>query len=743
MKKLSSILMAAVLMLTLTLPALAATPSFSDVTDPELSTQVDSLRMLGVVAGDGGGTFRPNSTLTRAEFCVMAVNAMGNANQVALYSTRTIFPDVRSDHWARGFVNLAAAGETKIIAGTDKGMFEPDSPITYGQAVTILIRILGYTDEDTGMLWPDGFIALSEKIGLSDGLSGLDGNANITRAQAARLFCNLLGTAQKEGGTYATKLGRLENNVVILALDVTGLDGSEGAIRTSSGTYSTANGISPQSIVGKKGALLLNDKDQILTFIPDRTQQKTVVVARCNAGWLEDSSGTRYTIAPDTPAYTSEGKGTYGEKWVDLGAGSMATLYLEGGKVSGVYLSSGAATDAVVVQGSASASTFARLTGGAVNYKIYKNGQEIGFGDIQPYDVATYDNGVLRVSDLRITALYENAKPNESCPSEITVFGTKFPVLNSASDSAARFKIGTTVTLLLTADGAVAGIESPTTVRGNAVGVVTKGDAGSATIELLGGNLTLSGATSSDASNMLGQLVNVSSYQVGKMTLSRVSGSSAPGALEVASRKLGNYPLSAGVYIYERAGSAGQLKEISLSQLAGISTVASSKISYYHLNAAKQVDVLVLSDVTGDSYEYGFLKLGQQSAGSWDDEVLYNRTVAVKNSENPDGGTAYVTGYAFQDGQAGGVAPGLDGKLAGLTTLTEIRNISRSDFYTSDGQTYVDAGGKTYLVSSEVECYNKRAKSWFENLNEARAFSDNLSVYYDSIGGRIRLVVAN
>lgn len=178
-----------------------------------------------------------------------------------------------------------------------------------------------------------------------------------------------------------------------------------------------------------------------------------MVVARCNAGWLEDSSGTRYTIAPDTPAYTSEGKGTYGEKWVDLGAGSMATLYLEGGKVSGVYLSSGAATDAVVVQGSASASTFTRLTGGAVNYKIYKNGQEIGFGDIQPYDVATYDNGVLRVSDLRITALYENAKPNESCPSEITVFGTKFPVLNSASDSAARFKIGTTVTLLLTADG--------------------------------------------------------------------------------------------------------------------------------------------------------------------------------------------------------------------------------------------------------------------------------------------------
>ena len=743
MKKLTSILTAAALSLTLVLPVLAATPSFSDVTDPQLSTQVDSLRMLGVVAGDTGGTFRPGSTLTRAEFCVMAVNAMGNANQVALYSTRTIFPDVRSDHWARGYVNLAAAGETKIIAGTDRGEFEPDAPITYGQAVTILIRILGYTDEDTGMLWPDGFIALAQKIGLSDGLTGLGGDTNITRAQAATLFCNLLDTPRKEGGTYAAKLGRLEQNVVILALDVTGPDGSEGAIRTSSGTYSTANGISPQSIVGKKGTLLLNDKDQILTFIPDRTQQKTVVVARCDAGWVEDGAGTRYTISPDTPAYTSEGKSTFEKEWVDLGAGSMVTLYLEGGKISGVYLSGAPATDAVVVQGSASASTFARLTGGAVNYKIYKNGQEIGFGDIQPYDVATYDNGVLRVSDLRITALYENAKPNETSPSEVTVFGTKFKVLASAASSAARFRVGNTVTLLLTADGAVAGIEDPNTVRGNAVGVVTEGSAGSATVKLLGSNLTLSGAVSSDASKLTGQLVMVSSYQVGKMTLSQVSGGSAPGVLEVASRKLGNYPLSPGLFLYERAGGTGQVKELSLKDLAGMAAVPASKISYYHLNSAKQVDVLVLSDVTGDSYEYGFLKQDEQSAGSWDGVEFYNRTVAVRNSKNPGGGTAYLTGYAFQDGQAGGIAGGLDGKLAGLTTLTAVKNVGRSDFYTYDGQVYVDAGGRTRLVSDEVQCYNQRAKSWFESLDDARAFSDNLTVYYDSFSGKIRLVVAN
>ena len=743
MKKVISMLAAAAMVFVLMAPAWAVTPAFSDVSDPQISAQVDSLRMLGVVGGDPTGTFRPNSTLTRAEFCVMAVNAMGAANQVAMYSTRTIFPDVRSSHWARGYINLAAAGETKIIAGTDQGVFEPDSPITYGQAATILIRILGYTNEDTGMVWPDGFIALAEKIGLSDGLTGLNGSTNITRAQAACLFSNLLDTEQKEGGIYAEKLGQVRENVVVLALDVDADDGSENGIRTSAGVYSTANGVSPQSILGKKGALLLNDKGQILTFLPDRTQQKTVVVSRCDAGWLEDSGGTRYTIDPKTTAYTSEGTGTYGEEFVNLGPGSMATLYLDGGKVSGVYISSGAAVDAVVVNGGASAATFAKLTNGATNYKIYKNGQEISFGDIQPYDVATYDNGVLRVSDLRITALYENASPNESYPTSMTVFGRSFPVLTSAVDSATDFKIGSTITLLLTADGAVAGVENPNRVRGNAVGVVTEASGKSATVELLGGNLVIKAETSSDASKLEGQLVNVSSYQVGKVSLSRITGSTASGSLSVPDRKLGGTPVSGGVALYERAGTTGELRSLSFSDLEGITSVPASKIAYYHTNSNRQVDIIVMSDVTGDCYEYGFLKEDKQSAGSWDGETIYNRTVAVQNREHPDGGTAYVTGYAFTDGKPGGMAGGMDGKAAGVVTLNELKGVHRSDFYTHDGKTYLNFGGKIYQVSEEVQCYNQRAKDWFDTLNEARAFSNDLTAYYDTLGNRVRIVVAN
>ena len=39
----------------------------------------------------------------------MVVNFMGMGDDVVLHSTRTIFTDVPSSHWARGYVNLAAS----------------------------------------------------------------------------------------------------------------------------------------------------------------------------------------------------------------------------------------------------------------------------------------------------------------------------------------------------------------------------------------------------------------------------------------------------------------------------------------------------------------------------------------------------------------------------------------------------------------------------------------------------------
>ena len=104
---------------------------------------------------------------------------------------------------------------------------------------------------------------------------------------------------------------------------------------------------------------------------------------------------------------------------------------------------------------------------------ILKNGLPATLSDIRQYDVATYDKAskTLYICDLRLTGVYENVSPSPATPLSVTIMGATFPVLSSAYADLASFKIGDTVTLLLTSDGQVAGAVSPSVAKSTTVGV--------------------------------------------------------------------------------------------------------------------------------------------------------------------------------------------------------------------------------------------------------------------------------
>lgn len=264
-KRVLSALLALVLVLsTATLPVMAA-HSFSDISDKNTARNVEVLHLLGVVNGTGGGSFNPGGQLTRAEFCKMAVVLMGKGDDAQAYQTMTIFPDVRASHWAAGYVNLAVRQTSpKLIAGQPDGTFQPDRAITYGEAVTILMRLLGYSNEDGGGVWPDGFINLAKAKNVTKGLS-LGGSAAISRAQAAQLFVNVLGAEKKEGGTYTPANCTREDKEVTLV----SLNGN--TLRVSGGSQTKYDLVRPSSssaLNGLKGHLLLDKDGKVLTFVP-------------------------------------------------------------------------------------------------------------------------------------------------------------------------------------------------------------------------------------------------------------------------------------------------------------------------------------------------------------------------------------------------------------------------------------------------------------------------------------------
>ena len=801
-KGILSAALAAALTVALALPAGAASSSFTDVKDPATAVNADVLRLMGVVDGVGGNTFNPSGSLTRAEFCAMVVKFMQQGDLVPLHATRTIFSDVTASHWGLGYVNLAASltvkdgeKEVPLISGVGDGRFEPDAKITLGQAATILIRVLGYSSQQAGAVWPQSYMNLASSIGLTDGISAGTYD-NITRAQAAQLFVNALSCKTGSGGEYYQSLGTPKEDVVLLAVNVDTDDGSaQGAVRTSGGTYlpHTEDAV-PTALQGSRGALVLNDKQEIVTFVPDDSTATTITLSGdAEATYVKGTDGKQYTIASDTPVYTSDK--TEGDSYVSahtsLYSGTQITMFSQRGKVVAVYASGGmSASDvgAVVVSGNASDATFYALTGGATNLKAQKNRQSIPLSYIKNNDVVTYDSlsNTLIVSDLRLTCILESAYPSSKAPEKITALGHEVPVLESAWTSTPNFNVGSQVTLLLTADGKVAGMAEPGKVPSTAIGMVSQG---SAQVFLPnGGTLDLKGEVSR-ADELANRLVTVTSGAKGKIGASPLPSKSASGAFQVDSMTLSGYTVTAGVRLYEQV-SGGAMVGISLADL-GMASIPANQVATYHLNTSGMVDFLVLNEVTGNGYQYGIavsnvkeevkipLVTSQTITNPAGEEITIQYEVERDAQGNPrfdskgepiyklrqvnawglvnsHGVTAIgTTGNGLKANAFGGVALDNNGKPIATVELTSVGGVSPSDIFQSQGKSYVTVGGKTYRIADDVECYYKVAEekgspdNWFtqstgqERLDACKAFSKDLTLYVDPVGQQVRVIQAN
>ncbi|MBQ8852184.1 MAG: S-layer homology domain-containing protein [Oscillibacter sp.] len=767
-KRLIASLLLCATLVAMALPVGAAKSSFDDVYDSSTALNADVLRLMGVVSGSGGNHFSPNANLTRAEFCVMAVKVMGRGDEVPIHTTRTIFTDVTARHWARGYINLAASitvdGEkadqagSRLISGVGTGQFRPDSQITFAQAVTILMRMLGYGDDVVGAVWPAGYMNLASSLHLTQGLS-VSPFSPITRAQAAQLFVNLLSTKTENGKEYCTTLGSATENVMLLAVDVTGDDGLPGAIRTSKGTYQPANeGVVPTALQGCRGTLVVNDRNELVTFVPDGSTAITVTLSGdAQATFLKATDGTKYSINATTPAFTSteDSDSTWADLWVDLRSGSQVTLFLDGGKVIGVYYAAGgmSAAEAYVVTGPLNSASFHQLTGGATNYTIKKDNEPIELHDIQLYDVVTYDpvSNTLVVSDLHLTCVYENAYPNPTTPETITVLGHEFPVLDCAMDSIGQFKLGENVSLLLTADGKVAGMAKPSAdARTTATGI-----AGSSSVLVdlpNGGTIELKGTVPELAQD---QVVTVSASKGDKLSASRITSRSIPGDFDIEAMTLGQYKVAAGVKIYEEgsnmtSGNTRVMVPISLADLE-MDLITERQISTYHLNRSGMVDIIILNSITGDALTYGLISVDvEYDLDEITGEAINIRHIIALNNRT---GTYEFSNMAVYDKEKDGTFAGaaLDNanRVRAYADLSSVSGVKRSDFFEKDGVWYVNAKGTVYQVSSKVEGYIKATDTWFtqtesdKRLAAIRAFSDDMTVYVDPIGHKVRVIVVN
>lgn len=760
----------------------AATTTFTDIYDTNVAQAAETLRLLGIVSGTGGTAFSPDRALTRAEFCKLAVELMGNGDKVAAQMNRTVFQDVPSTHWARGYIAVATQGTTTgsgdtatttpgIIRGDAYGNFNPDRAITYGEAVTILVRILGYGDSDVGMVWPDGYLAKAAELEITKGLN-LSADSTITRGQAALMMEHLLFTNGKDGKQYLTTLGcTITDETILFDVSATAPDGSSGVKVSQDKVYKTDHAPFSDDLVGRRAKLLLDKDEKIVDIQPSTSgTQKVVTIQSLDYDAMKISGGTSVSIEkPKDTVVWKDGKETkYEELYLSgLTAGTQALLqYSASGELEYIFLRSSAKSDSTtrVVKNKPSYSD-------DLAYTVYKNGILAKGSDIRQYDVTTYDeaNKVMYVSDARITGVYENVYPNRETPATITVMGHEFPVLSSAAADLSTFKIGDTVTLLLSYNGQVAGAVEPSVAKSTTVGTVTSIKDGRATVTAIdlkdssGKALELSGETSytgSRADEMIGQLVTVSSASKGRITMSKLTGKGSDAPLSVSEKRMGTTALSDNVKLYEQVGR-GTLTQIKLDDITR-TTVPADLITYVHKDYAGNADIVVFGDVTGDRYDYGFFKVSTEGGQTGTDGSTTQRMdyVAIVNALQPNGGSKLLmnNGEGLRNSKAGGIVTGptrMDGKVT-LGGYVELLSADvKVSAFDMDAMT-VTTNSMILPISNRVMCYNETTGEWFsvgegksdedyvKALNLARAFSDNATIYYDKApdqGGKVRLVV--
>lgn len=208
-----------ILILTFSLNTVyAAAGDFIDMNGDPGNEAVQLLSGYGIINGYPDDTFKPDNPVTRAEMAKIAIISTG------LYEYSKNMTSVYEDmdgHWAESYVELARA--LNIVKGTSSNIYGPDNYIRFDEAITIIIRLLGYTDDSLVGRWPTDYYEKAKELNLFDNITNHAEYAS--RRDVSMLFYNALScdlvqikenTVYKTGKTLLSKIGRKETKVISL-----------------------------------------------------------------------------------------------------------------------------------------------------------------------------------------------------------------------------------------------------------------------------------------------------------------------------------------------------------------------------------------------------------------------------------------------------------------------------------------------------------------------------------------------
>ena len=178
----------------------------------------------GLVKGYDDGTFKPNNSISRAEFMTMVNRAFGFKEMAAIN-----YVDVAAGAWYHG--EIAKAVQAGYIKGDVDGLMNPNRQISRQEAAIILYRLLEldedkdnrlvevFNDAATIASWSKKEVNAIVKDGYLSGYPDRTfrpGN-NMTRAETVTVLARAVGELYNEAGIYgpAANIMTIDGNVTV------------------------------------------------------------------------------------------------------------------------------------------------------------------------------------------------------------------------------------------------------------------------------------------------------------------------------------------------------------------------------------------------------------------------------------------------------------------------------------------------------------------------------------------------
>jgi len=450
--------------------------------DTEKITNV--VRLLEIMHGDENGNLNLGDKVTRAEFVKMAICASTHKSSAETAPKSSLFPDVRSDHWATRYISVAISNGW--INGYLDGTFRPDNNVKLEEAVNIVLKVLGYTEKDLAGAYPEPQMANYTSLGLDTYITTSRGEY-LTREDCMYLIYNMINTKNKNGTVHAQILGYpLDSDDKIDYLGVVD-DNTDGPVLARDGWQSTV-GISPDKMMvwrdGKRATAdeikdydvlyysklintvwaYSNKQFGILQSASPATSPTTVTV-----------SGKNYALGNSSVKYKFSTMGDFAEDDIVVllfGTDNKVEFAFDAYEIDyNVYID-GESDYVLLTQYSLEDAFIAEddnlwkinIPFDTSCARVYKNGVISSASEIKKYDVVYYSkllNTVWSYDDKK-SGIVNGVSPSRSAPTSVNVSGSNYAI---ASDSVAfalselgNIDEGDVVTLLLGRDGMAEGI---------------------------------------------------------------------------------------------------------------------------------------------------------------------------------------------------------------------------------------------------------------------------------------------